>query len=50
MDFDNMGLGEILEAAEDLGWEGCFDLMYEDEQDVDELELEAIEYIKENME
>jgi hypothetical protein len=50
VDFDNMGVGEILEAAEDLGWEGCFDLLYEENQNIDALEVEAIEYIKENME
>jgi len=47
MDFDNMGVGEILEAAEDLGWEGCYDLQYEENQNIDVLEEDAIKYIKE---
>jgi len=46
MDFDNMGVGEILELAEDLGWIGAFDLMYDEDEDIDALEVKAIEYIK----
>jgi len=46
MDFDEMGIGEILELAEDLGWTGCFDLLCIEGIDPDELERQAIQYIK----
>jgi len=46
INFDEMGIGEILELAEDLGWTGCFDLLGIDGIDPDELERQAIEYIK----
>ena len=46
MDFDKMGIGGILELAEDLGWKGCFDLLGNEDEDPDELERRAIEYIK----
>ena len=39
-----MGIGEILELAEDLGWKGCFDLLGNEDEDPDELERRAIEY------
>ena len=45
MTLDEMGIGEILEVAEELGWKGCFDLLGDDDQDPDELERRAIEYI-----
>ena len=41
-----MGIGEILELAEDLGWTGCFDLLCIEGIDPDELERQAIQYIK----
>ena len=40
-----MGIGEILELAEDLGWKGCFDLLGKEGEDPDELEQRAINYI-----
>jgi hypothetical protein len=46
MDFDEMGIFEILEIAEDLGWEGCFDLVCIEGIDLDQLQTQAIEYIK----
>jgi hypothetical protein len=46
MNFDTMGIGEILELAEDLGWKGCFDLLGNEDEDPDELERRAIDYIK----
>ena len=46
MTLDEMGIGEILELAEDLGWKGCFDLLGNEDEDPDELERRAIEYIK----
>ena len=46
MNFDDMGVGEILELAEDLGWEGCYDLQFEEDQNIDVLEKIAIEYIR----
>ena len=49
MNFDTMGIGEILELAEDLGWKGCFDLLGNEDEDPDELERRAIEYIKSMM-
>ena len=49
MNFDTMGIGEILELAEDLGWKGCFDLLGKEGEDPDELERRAIEYIKSMM-
>jgi hypothetical protein len=45
MTLDEMGIGEILEVAEDLGWKGCFDLLGKEGEDPDELERRAIEYI-----
>lgn len=41
-----MGIGEILELAEDLGWTDCFDLLGIEGIDPDELERQAIQYIK----
>ena len=49
MNFDTMGIGEILELAEDLGWKGCCDLLGNEDEDPDELERRAIEYIKSMM-
>jgi hypothetical protein len=46
MNFDEMGIGEILELAEDLGWKGCFDLLGNEDEDPDELERRAMDYIK----
>jgi len=45
MTLDEMGIGEILEVAEDLGWKGCFDLLGKEGEDPDELEQRAINYI-----
>ena len=45
MTLDEMGIGEILEVAEELGWKGCFDLLGKEGEDPDELERRAIEYI-----
>ena len=46
INFDEMGIFEILELAEDLGWKGCFDLVCIEGIDLEQLQSQAIEYIK----